>query len=455
MQQKLSSIQNQATSTSDKASDSKENSQYIVDKSGTTTNIRSTRTASRPSFLLPINDIVNATFYSYRGSSHALHAWNYWCKLLDQHPNHTYLLLQLATLQSRYPYLLDTATSLSISSSSSFGGKSSIFARIRSIDPTFMDGMDMYAYMLANQRNKSELGRLCSDLLEIDDKRHESWATLALYHHTCGDIEKSLVFLEKAITSNPPSAFCHKLMGKILQAEGRFDHAIVAYFRANEISKDVSCYEALVEAYLSCSKYKEAVCTAKEAINFAPRDPRAMTLVGLALMSAPGSRERGRDKAKRTLKKAFISDPTNKRALFSLVDLHLEEGEYSVCIDLIKRGIDESDGCESSSSCNEVNSHNSLDQLYSKMAEVHVVEKKFGNALECYHKALSVNPHCDEALQGMEELEKVMKYVNTIGASTSSDDYSYHSHIHQHSQDYHRPSYHYEPRDLDSVVRAI
>ena len=463
--QKLSSMQQSMTSTADKTSELKENS---------TMNTMTKRT-QRASFYIPMNDIVNATFYSHRGSSHALHAWNYWSKLLDQYPNHTYLLLQMAILQDKYPFLLDTVIELNTNSSSFHGGNSSIFAKIRDVDPCFMDGMDIYAYRLAKHRNNSELSRLCSDLLEMNDKRHEAWVALALHHHTSGDVDKSLAFLEKAISNNPRSAFCHQLMGRILQSEGRLDHSILSYFRANEITKDVICYEGLVEAYLSCSKYKEAVVTAKEAINFAPRDPRAMTLVGLALMSAPGSRERGREKAKRTLKKAFNSDPTNKKALFALVDLHLEEDEFDVCIEFIKTSIDESDGCATNSQ----NPYNGIDQLYSKLSEVYIAQRRYGNALECFHKALSLNPSSLDAKLGMEELEKVMKYdVDVVGASATrttrttrtnnnpesdDDEYnntnaSYHGRQSQHeSQHQHRHNYttRYDPVELDSVVRAI
>ena len=438
IQQKLSQIQSQTEiNSSDDPINTKENSQSNSENSGT--GMTSTL-LHRQSFLLPINDIVNATFYSHRGASYALHAWNYWCKLLDQYPSHTQILLQMATLQSQYPYILHRANCLNTSSTSSLGGKNSIFAKIRSLDLTFMDGMDVYAYSLAKEQNKCELGRLCSDLLEVGDNRHEAWVTLAMYNYTCGDIEKAFAFLEKAITLNPRSKFCHQLMGKLLQSEGRLDHAIVSYFRANEISMDVTCFEGLVEAYLSCSKYKEAICTAKEAINFAPRDPRAMTLVGLALMSAPGSKDRGREKAKKTLQKAFNLDPTNLKSLFALVDLHLEEGEFQTCIDLIKRGIDESDGCGPSfynvSSIMDSCQNNSLDKLYSKLAEVHIAEKKYGDALECYHKALAINHHSNEARQGMKDLEKVMKYVNAIDES-ASDEYSY-------QQDYQHHSYRYD-----------
>ncbi len=447
VQQKVAAfqLQHQMDSYTEKLCFSKENAKHI---SETTHEQNSTQKIQKPSLLLPINDIVNAIFYSYRGSSHALHAWNYWCKLLDHHPNHTHLLLQMALLQARYPFLLRSAGGINTNSLSPDGQDTSIFAKIRNLDPNFMEGMDIYANILAKQGNKTELCRLSSSFLDIDDKRHEGWVSLALYHHICGDIEKSLAFLEKAIECNPRSAFCHHLMGSILQAEEKFEHAVMSYFRANEISKDIRNYEGLVEVYLSCAKYKEAVCTAKEAISFAPRDPRAMTLVGLALMSAPGSKDRGKDKAKRTLQKAYNVDPTCRKTLFALVDLHLQEEEFEVCIDLIKRGIDESD-C--SYTYMWLAGENSTDKLYSKLAEVYTLKKEYSNALECFHKALSINPHSNDAQRSMDDLEKVMKYVdNSVNTEGSEDSHYNHSgRFHQHK------SYRYDETELESVVRAL
>ena len=443
VQQKMNAIQSQQQrdTQGEKSGDSKENSQ-----TGGTQARSSTKKMPRPYLLVPINDIVNATFYSHRGSSHALHAWNYYCKLLDHHPNHTYLLLQMALLQSRFPFLLRNAGGINTYSISPDGQDSSIFAKIRNLDPNFMEGMDVYASVLAKQGNKTELCRLSSSFLDIDDKRHEAWVSLALYHHTCGDVEKSLAFLEKGISCNPRSSFCHQLMGNILQAEGRLDHAIVSYFRANEISKDIRSYEGLVDAYLSCSKYKEAVCTAKEAISFAPRDPRAMTLVGLALMSAPGSKERGKEKAKRTLQKAYNVDPTCRKTLFALVDLHLSEEEFDVCIDLIKRCIDESD-CSFTLKASA--DENSLDDLYSKMAEVYTIQKQYGNALECFHKALAINPNSSLAQRAMDDLEKLMKYVDHSSNETQESRFNHSGEFHQHQ------SYRYNQSEFDSVVRAL
>ncbi len=431
-------LQQQKESNNDTSLETKENSQQVSS---------SRKKSPKPSLLLPINDIVNATFYSHRGSSHALHAWNYWCKLLDNHPNHIHLLLQMALLQSRFPFLLRSAGGISTNSSSTDSRDTSIFAKIRHLDPNFMEGMDVYASILAKQGNKSELCRLSSSFLDIDDKKHESWISLALYHHTCGDIEKSLAFLEKAISCNPRSAFSHQLMGSILQTEGRLDHAIVSFFRANEIAKDIRSYEGLVETYLSCSKYKEAVCTAKEAISFAPRDPRAMTLVGLALMSAPGSKERGKEKAKRTLQKAYNVDPTCRKALFALVELYVEEEDYDTCIDLIKKGIDESD-C--SYTYHAFTEENSVGALYSKMAEVYTLKKQYGDALECFHKALSINPNSNDAQRAMDELEKVMKYAENSSNSSMSPESRYsNSRFHQHH------AYGHSETELESVVRAL
>jgi Flp pilus assembly protein TadD len=101
------------------------------------------------------------------------------------------------------------------------------------------------------------------------------------------------------------------------------DKAAASFFHANELSRDVASYEVLVECYLARHQYKEAVCLAREAFEIAPRDLRAVTLVGLALCHAKP--EEGRDRAKRAFHKALKLDSSALRPLLALVDIHLEE----------------------------------------------------------------------------------------------------------------------------------
>ena len=196
---------------------------------------------------------------------------------------------------------------------------------------------------------------------------------------------------------------------------------MVSFFRANDLQRDIPSYEGLVESYLAANKFKEAICTAKEAISQAPRDARATTLVGLALAQAPpnqqGAGGEGKDRAKRALKKAMEIDPGAPRPLFALVDIYAAEGNYEMCVKLLQDGMDGTGTTKESSRTSSVgaSSHTNTwvkehgDIIQAKLAEIYTLDEKYDCALECYHTAISMNPHNGLAAQGLERLEKIMR----------------------------------------------
>lgn len=362
---------------------------------------------------IPIADIVTAYFYSNRStSSHHANALGQWKKLHLEYPQNIYVLLQMALLQTKHPSC-DVAHAAEAT-----------YQKMRDLDFNFIEGMDYYAGLLAKQCDLSGLGRLNSDLLQIDDTRSESWVALALYHDACGDPDKAIAFVDKGISCDSQNAFCHKLKGSILLTQGRPDIAGSCFFRANEIKRDISSYEGMVESCLSAKRYKEAICTAKEAMAFAPRDSRALTLVGLALSKATSSSRDngGMDRAKKALRKALSLDALALRPLLALVDLYAAEDDHDACTELLKKGIE--DGGDTSVTGTSPMFSRAYERqviLHSKLADVYSECNKFEEALTCYHKSLSLNPECVEAQRGIGRLEAKMKGLDPDSSEIADD----------------------------------
>ena len=268
---------------------------------------------------------------------------------------------------------------------------------------------------------EDELAQLAADLLDIDDERAEPWVCLALLNLANEEHEKALAYADKAIAIDQQHQYAHWLRGSILLSSRQPENAVVSFFRANDLRRDIPSYEGLVESYLAAAKYKEAICTAKEAISSAPRDARAITLVGLALSQAPASQKdgEGKERAKKALKRAMALDPGAPRALFALVDLHCTEGDYDACVQLLQDAIDDgkkeaSDATTPAAASGHAVTWNKEhpDVMQAKLAEMYTLKGDYTEALECYHIAISQNPQNGLAIQGLERLEKTIRGID-------------------------------------------
>lgn len=346
------------------------------------------------STVIPVKEFVTALFANKRHQ--VVSALQLFTALENLFPNNIYLMLKIANLQNQ---MNDEENA------------ERTFYKVRQLDPTTIDSMDLYGQILARQNNLDALNQLASTLLEVDDKRPEAWSALALYHEARQDHEKALAFVEKAIAMDQRHAFAHRLRGAILLADARPDHAAVSFFRSNEIERDISSYEGLVDSYLAAGKHKEAICAAKEAISAAPRDPRAVTLVGLALQQGQSSSisSEGMEKAKRALRKALVLDPSALRPLLSLVQIYSQEKDYDTCINLLQQGIEGT--TESKSSLQ------GQDILQTKLGEIYMNAERYKEAISAFHAALALNPMSTEVQALLAKLEKNVRGVDTSGAT--------------------------------------
>lgn len=328
-------------------------------------------------------------------------------KLEELYPNNVYLLTKMATL---YLQLNDEINA------------EFCFERTRFLEDPMMDDMDQYAQLLARDEKVTALNELADALLMIDDKRPEAWTTLALYHELKENHDKALSFVDKALLLDQRHAFAHRLRGAILMAEGRPAHAAVSFFRANELKPDIVSYEGLVDAYLATGQFKEAIASAKEVFFFAPRDPRAITLVGLALHKGASNRQGAArqapiEKAKRTLRKALALDPGLLRAIFALVDICLESNDYDTCIEVLQQGLEGSTGW----------THDGIfgqTLMLSRLGEIYTQCDRLKEAMDTYNQVLGLNPDMSSAKRALDRLEKMMRDPNDPGDVIIEDAHS-------------------------------
>lgn len=326
--------------------------------------------------------------------------------LHSKHRHQTALALQQAeTLSAEYPSnlpLMNLQAELH-QQSSDIARAGELYTMVHNAEPTYMTGMDQYADILGQTERFSELSELADKMLQIDDKSPIAWTCLALYHKYAytGPSEQSsanaLKFVDKAIALDQRHGFAHYVRGKILLDDHRPEYAGVSFFRSNEIEPTIATYEGLVDAYLEASKDKEAVAAAKEIFHMIPRDPRSLTLVGLAL--AQGSRAQ----AKRSLTKALVLSPALSRPLFCLVEIYQHEKDFESCIRILQDALS-----VASSSTSHSNIAN-IDEILRKMGEIYTLLENYNEAVGAYNRSLAINPECKTATDALDRLEKLMK----------------------------------------------
>lgn len=336
-----------------------------------------------------IFDLAAAMIYSRKnqtGSAAAIFE-----KLEEKYPGNTYFQQHQAILHIQ---------------SHDNGAAAQIFENIRKADPSIVDCMDRYARVLCKKKDFNKLNELAESLMILDDQRPEAWNTLALYYDARGDKEKAVMFVDKAITLNQRYAYSQILRGSIMLVDKRPEHAAVSFFRAKDIYPDMDSMEGLVESYIRSGRNREAIASAKEAIAMAPRDPRALTLVGLALASGPGDpqedvKHQGLEMAKRTLFKALAVHPGHNRALMALVDIHAQEKNYEACVGLLQKGLDGSIYAPK----------DPIDQaqiLY-RLGVMYSTAENYKEAIDVLQQASVLDPELSDVQRQINRIEKIMR----------------------------------------------
>jgi anaphase-promoting complex subunit 7 len=216
---------------------------------------------------------------------------------------------------------------------------------------------------------------------------------------------QALEYIRKACVIAPNHSLAHCVHGYLLLGTSggiyfftashapQFDAALDAFRRAYAIDKrDLNVFQGIVDAHLGAGRFKDALFASKEALQRAPKNPKALTLVGSVL----GHSVEGRDKARAAFAKALALDSHCLDAVFASAKLDTTEKKYDAAIQLLTR---------------HVSQHNP-EFLHTKIANVYLLMEDAASASQHFQLALSFNSQYAPAISGLDRLEGNIKGIS-------------------------------------------
>jgi tetratricopeptide (TPR) repeat protein len=272
------------------------------------------------------------------------------------------------------------------------------FAQVRAHDEHYMDQMDEYAEVLRKSGETSLLNKLTSSLLESNLHRPEGWVAGSMYMELKDDRERALEYSEKALQLQPRHYMALLRCGQMHLDAAKYDLALISFRKALDVKRSVRAYEGAVRCYIGMGRIKEALSSAKESLQRMPGNPRALTLVGIALSQLP----EGLEKGKVAFEKARQLDPLCCETVIELTNVLVHNNKLSEAVEALETYL----------------RHQDSDYIHSRLGDIYMKLEKLDKALGEYHRALALNPSLESAKAGLESLERLEKTEDAADADT-------------------------------------
>lgn len=237
--------------------------------------------------------------------------------------------------------------------------------------------------------NLAEAENVCRKIVKKEKNNAEAYFYLGRVLQAKGRPDEALVCFKKGTELDQGFAAAFNSMGNIFQSQGRFDEAKACYQKTIDLNPDVAVgYNNLGNVLQEKGQFDEAVSCYQKALQLDPHLYMAQENLARAYC-ALGSvrRERGqKDSAVDFYRKALRLKPDETGIYYALGLLYLETGrldEASTCYqEILRRDPVHADAL------------NAMGSVLQKKGDI-------DGAAGYYQKALRVNPHIPEALNNL------------------------------------------------------
>ena len=235
------------------------------------------------------------------------------------------------------------------------------FSQVRARDEHYLDHMDEYAEVLKQSGESTLLNKLTYALLDSNVQRPEGWVAGSLYMEVKDERERALEYSEKALQLHPRHSMALLRCGQMHLEAFKYDLALISFRKALEVWRSARAYQGAVRSYIGMGRIKEALTTAKEALQRMPRNPKALTLVGIALSQLP----EGLEKGKVAFEKARLLDPLCSETVMELTTVLVQNNKLNEAVEALESYL----------------RHKDCDYMHSRLGDIYMKLDKLDKAL--------------------------------------------------------------------------
>ena len=247
------------------------------------------------------------------------------------------------------------------------------FMRIRTMEPSRLEDMEVYSTILWHLKNEVDLAYLAHELVEIDRLSPQAWCAIGNSFSLQRDHDQALKCFRRAVQLDPKFSYAFTLQGHEHVANEEYDKALVSYRSAiSAESRHYNAWYGLGKVYEKMGKYDVAEQHYRTAAGINPTNAVLVCCIGMALekMKNPKSALLQYTRACELAPKSAMPRFKKARVLMTLQEPNLALVELKVLKDIAP---------------DDANVHFLLGRLYKTLHQK-------GNAIKHFTTALNLDP---------------------------------------------------------------
>ena len=309
----------------------------------------------------------------------------------------------LVALQTRHPTNSDIQLRLAVALFKNGRNQDAcnVFRDLYAQHPFLMKGKDVYAGILISFSKVVELTQLVSTIIGTTSKNHspEAWTVLARYCESINQIERGLIYTDKALSIDQHHIEALMVRGFLLNKLNKFVDALNSFKRAHKLYPDAHTYDSLVNICINLQKTREALAITKEMSHYLGGYEKTPICVGNVLQMA-GQHV----KAASAFQTALNRNPDSVEAIFGLTGVLCSQGQHDAAIRILEK-------CQT---------RYRTDWMHVRLGEIYSSKNDLQSALYHFITALSINPECEKAKKAANQIESDLRGDGTVDDDNSA-----------------------------------